>query len=439
MHQGRRDGALRRRARRRDRRRRALRRRARRSAPSSWPTTRCCCPAWSTPTCTSTSPAAPSGRASPPPPGPPRPAASRRSSTCRSTASRRRARSRRSRSSARPRAGKCLRRRRLLGRRRSPATSPTCAALHDAGRVRLQVLPAALGRRRVPAAGGRASSRRTSRSSARSTALMIVHAEDGDAIERAPSAHGRAYADFLALAPARRGERRHRARSSRPPGTPAAGVHILHLSSSDAVPMLRTGAARRHRASPSRPARTTSSSRPRRSPTGATQFKCCPPDPRGGQPRAALGARWADGDIDCVVSDHSPCTPELKRLDLGDFGAAWGGIASLQVGLPAVWTEARRRGYALVDVVRWMAERPADDRGPPAEGPDRASAATPTSSSSRPTTTFVVDAAAPAPPQPRHALRRTAPLAGVVRAAPGCAARHRSNRGARARRRRADS
>ena len=63
--------------------------------------------------------------------------------------------------------------------------------------------------------------------------------------------------------------------------------------------------------------------------------------------------------IDCVVSDHSPCTPELKRLDSGDFGLAWGGIAGLQVGLSAVWTEARRRGCTLADVTRWMAEGPA--------------------------------------------------------------------------------
>src|SRR5262249_19816852 len=57
------------------------------------------------------------------------------------------------------------------------------------------------------------------------------------------------------------------------------------------------------------------------------------------------------------------CTPELKRLDVGDFGAAWGGIASLQLGLPVVWTEARGRGFTLCDVARWMAERPATVTG----------------------------------------------------------------------------
>ncbi len=59
-----------------------------------------------------------------------------------------------------------------------------------------------------------------------------------------------------------------------------------------------------------------------------------------------------------IVSDHSPSTIDLKHLDTGDFGAAWGGIASLQIGLPAVWTEARRRGFTLTDVARWMSAGP---------------------------------------------------------------------------------
>jgi allantoinase len=69
-----------------------------------------------------------------------------------------------------------------------------------------------------------------------------------------------------------------------------------------------------------------------------------------------------------VVSDHSPSTADLKALDTGDFGSAWGGVAGLQLGLPLVWTDARRRGHALADVVRWMGSGPADlvgfaDRG----------------------------------------------------------------------------
>jgi allantoinase len=93
-------------------------------------------------------------------------------------------------------------------------------------------------------------------------------------------------------------------------------------------------------------------------PAGATQFKCCPPI-RDAANRDALWAGLVDGTLSCVVSDHSPCPAELKRFDTGDFAAAWGGISSLQLSLPVVWTAAVARGLSLVDVALWMAERPA--------------------------------------------------------------------------------
>lgn len=91
---------------------------------------------------------------------------------------------------------------------------------------------------------------------------------------------------------------------------------------------------------------------------GQTAFKCCPPI-RSESNRDDLWRGLADGVVDCVVSDHSPCVPELKDLDGGDFSQAWGGVASLQISLSAVWTEAARRGHSLADIVRWMAEGPA--------------------------------------------------------------------------------
>jgi allantoinase len=93
-------------------------------------------------------------------------------------------------------------------------------------------------------------------------------------------------------------------------------------------------------------------------PDGATHFKCAPPI-REHANREALWAGLADGTIDLVVTDHSPCTPALKLAERGDFAEAWGGIASLQLGLPAVWTEARRRGLGLETMARLMSERPA--------------------------------------------------------------------------------
>jgi allantoinase len=107
-------------------------------------------------------------------------------------------------------------------------------------------------------------------------------------------------------------------------------------------------------------------------PDGGTQFKCCPPI-RGEANRTALWSALREGVIDCVVSDHSPCTKAAKRLDIGDFGAAWGGIASVQLGLPAMWSAAPGRGVTLTDLARWMCTAPADlvgltDRGRIAAG-----------------------------------------------------------------------
>lgn len=91
---------------------------------------------------------------------------------------------------------------------------------------------------------------------------------------------------------------------------------------------------------------------------GATHFKCTPPI-RERDNREALWGALLRGVLDAVVSDHSPCTAALKRLDLGDFDRAWGGISGLQLTLSATWSGARARGATLVDVARWMSERPA--------------------------------------------------------------------------------
>jgi allantoinase len=93
-------------------------------------------------------------------------------------------------------------------------------------------------------------------------------------------------------------------------------------------------------------------------PPGRTEFKCSPPI-RGGENRERLWDGLREGSIDMVVSDHSPCVPERKGLEAGDFLTAWGGIASLELRLPVVWTEARRRGFAVADLAPWLCERPA--------------------------------------------------------------------------------
>jgi allantoinase len=90
-------------------------------------------------------------------------------------------------------------------------------------------------------------------------------------------------------------------------------------------------------------------------PDGATLFKCAPPI-RAREHRERLWSALAEGTLDLVVSDHSPCPPAMKA---GDFATAWGGIASLELGLSATWTEACARGFNLEDVARWMATAPA--------------------------------------------------------------------------------
>jgi allantoinase len=187
-------------------------------------------------------------------------------------------------------------------------------------------------------------------------ALMIIHAEDPDLIEHAPAPHGRAYQDFLASRP-KDAEHRAIATVIDLARRHEARVHVLHLSSAAALPMI--AAARRDGVSitvETCPHYLTLTAED--VPDGATQFKCCPPI-REAANQDLLWQGLADGVIDCVVSDHSPCTPELKRFDTGDFGQAWGGIAGLQLGLPAVWTAARKRGVPLTDVVRWMSTAPA--------------------------------------------------------------------------------
>jgi allantoinase len=189
---------------------------------------------------------------------------------------------------------------------------------------------------------------------ARLDALLVVHAEDEAEIGAAPA--GTTYAGFLASRPPR-AEEVAIARVIETSARTGARAHVVHLSSGGALPRIRearaTGVALTVETCPHYLFFSAEEIR-----DAATEHKCCPPI-REAENRDLLWDALADGTIDLVVTDHSPCPPELKRRDIGDFAAAWGGIASLEVGLAAVWTEARRRGHTLADVVRWMAEGPA--------------------------------------------------------------------------------
>lgn len=187
--------------------------------------------------------------------------------------------------------------------------------------------------------------------------VMIVHAENSLAIDRAPTPQGDHYDRFLASRP-RGAENVAVAEVIERARWTGVRAHILHLSSSDALPMIRSAKRDGVRLTVETcPHYLTLTSE--EVPDGATAFKCCPPI-REAANRELLWEGLADGTIDCIVSDHSPSTLDLKDLENGDFGVAWGGVSSLQLGLSLIWTEARQRGISLDQVVQWMAAKPAE-------------------------------------------------------------------------------
>jgi allantoinase len=191
------------------------------------------------------------------------------------------------------------------------------------------------------------------RASAALGAVLLVHAEDPAFL--APAGPG--YGGFLASRP-QRAEDAAITRLVALSEATGARIHVLHLSSASGLATVAAakaaGVAITAETCPHYLVLTAEEV-----PDGATEFKCCPPI-RDAANREELWRALAGGTLDCVVSDHSPCPPGMKA---GDFDVAWGGIASLQLGLPLVWTEARQRGHRLPDVVRWMAEAPADLAG----------------------------------------------------------------------------
>ncbi|GLI28143.1 allantoinase [Agromyces rhizosphaerae] len=195
--------------------------------------------------------------------------------------------------------------------------------------------------------------------------LLIVHAEDPDVLDAHANDGGPSARRFA---------------ESRPPEAELDAVrrvidgirrtggraHILHVSSAAVLPLIAEAKAEG--------LRLTAETCPHyltldvaHIPDGATAFKCCPPI-RDEANQDLLWAGLVDGTLDCVVSDHSPATAELKLGFDGDFGRAWGGISGLQLALANVWTEARRRGVGLELVVDRMARATADLAGLAAKG-----------------------------------------------------------------------
>ena len=137
----------------------------------------------------------------------------------------------------------------------------------------------------------------------------------------------------------------------------SARIHIVHLSSSDALTTLRKAKSDRHPVTVETcPHYLTFAAEDVRE--GRTEFKCAPPI-REKENREKLWAALGDGSIDLLATDHSPCPPAMKLLEAGDFLRAWGGIAGLEFSLPAVWTEASLRGYPVPRLAEWLCSGPA--------------------------------------------------------------------------------
>ena len=182
---------------------------------------------------------------------------------------------------------------------------------------------------------------------------LMVHAEDPAGLGTGASSPR--YRDYLDSRPAK-AERSAVALLIRLLEWCPTRVHIVHLSSAGTLELI---AVARSRGLP-----ITVETCPHYLffaaediPDGATEFKCAPPI-RAASERAALRGALLSGTIDLIASDHSPCPPGLKQTG-GDFFAAWGGIASLQLSLAAAWTAARAAGAAPERMAEWMSRTPA--------------------------------------------------------------------------------
>ncbi|TVY99907.1 allantoinase AllB [Trebonia kvetii] len=208
----------------------------------------------------------------------------------------------------------------------------------------------------------RAELRAAMKALAASGAPMIVHAEDPAEV-RPPA--GSSYGEFVASRPPV-AERRAIETVISAAAFSGARAHIVHLAAGECAALISSAKAAGIDLSAETCPHYLFFAAEEVQP-GHTEFKCCPPV-RYAVNREALWRALGDGAIDGVVSDHSPCTPALKGLPDGDFRTAWGGISSLQLGLSVIWTVARRRGFTLADVARWMAAFPASLAGLPTKG-----------------------------------------------------------------------
>jgi allantoinase len=182
---------------------------------------------------------------------------------------------------------------------------------------------------------------------------LLVHAELAGPMPREVPGPPQKYTTYLASRP-RASEDEAVALAARLCAETGARTHIVHHSSSDALPILRDF---KQRGVPLSAETCPHYLRfaAEEIPDGRSEFKCAPPI-RERENREKLWAALREGVLDMVASDHSPCSPALKSADLS---RAWGGVSGLQLALPVTWTGARSRGFSEMDLARWMCAAPA--------------------------------------------------------------------------------
>lgn len=195
---------------------------------------------------------------------------------------------------------------------------------------------------------------------AKQNSVLLVHAELPEPIENAAAelkdANAQDYQTFLRSRP-RESENKAVELMVRLCRETGARIHIVHHSSADVLPLLKAARAEGLPITVETcPHYLTFAAE--EIPDGATHFKCCPPV-RERENREKLWEALAEGIIEMVVSDHSPCTPVLKLQEKGDFLEAWGGVAALQFSLPVMWTQMQKRGFGLLELTQWMSSAPA--------------------------------------------------------------------------------
>ncbi|AOW07599.1 hypothetical protein B0I73DRAFT_131775 [Yarrowia lipolytica] len=195
--------------------------------------------------------------------------------------------------------------------------------------------------------------------------IFMFHAEmaNGESTDLPPNADPKSYMSFLHSRPDKLELTAINSIIEASKSSPDVKLHIVHLATAEAVPIIKKAKEEGvplsvetcfhylHFAAESIPEK-------------STQHKCCPPI-RTEDNRSLLWKALEDGVVTSVVSDHSPCTPNLKDLQTGDFFKAWGGIASVGLGLPILWTTARKdgRNVTVADISKWCSYNTAEQVG----------------------------------------------------------------------------